>query len=246
MRLLEIRDDPIAHFLPTRTTPAGTFFYAAPPGLNPELAELFRRPVQSHAAPKRRGEQAERPASKRARLEGTPAVEEDVEQARRASVAPSAILGSDVFGRQSMGPGDLEFDQTGGAEDFQLPDFQMDAGAEMLPEVSRGKSLALSELSRLSTPPPDRPVEEGEESYADVTCPIAMFDDRTSQQSQTESQGSASDDGKGYSKITVKALAVIRKELQPIPGQEQQEKIMSFRQMSQKVRATYASCDLYH
>ncbi|EPT04510.1 hypothetical protein FOMPIDRAFT_1113055, partial [Fomitopsis schrenkii] len=241
MRLLEIRDDPIAHFLPTRTTPAGTFFCAAPPGLNPELAELFMRPVQSLAAPKRRGEQAERPPSKRARLEGTPAAEEEVEQARRASVAPSAILGSDVLGRQSLAPGDLEFDQTGGAEEFQLPEFPMDTGAEMLPEAIRERSLALSELTRLSTPPADRPVEEGEESYADVTCPIATFDDRTSQQSQTESQGSASDDGKGYSKNTVKALAVIRKELQPIPGQEQQEKVMSFRQMSQKASRRAAS-----
>ena len=241
MRLLEIRDDPIAHFLPTRTTQAGTFFCAAPPGLNPELSELFMRPVQSLAAPKRRGEQAERPPSKRARLEGTPAAEEEVEQARRASVAPSAVLGSDVLGRQSIAPGDLEFEQTGGAEDFQLPEFPMDTGAEMLPEPARERSLAPSELTRLSTPPAERAVEEGEETYADVTCPIAMFDDRTSQQSQTESQGSASDDGKGYSKNTVKALAVIRRELQPTPGQEQQqqqEKVMSFRQMSQKVRAS--------
>ncbi|KZT66397.1 hypothetical protein DAEQUDRAFT_715099 [Daedalea quercina L-15889] len=239
MRLLEIRDDPIAHFLPTRTTPAGTFFCAAPPGLTPELAELFMRPVQSLSAPKRRGEQPERPPSKRARLEGTPAAEEEVEQARRASVAPSVALGSDVLGRPSVAPGDLEFDNTGGADDFQLPEFQMDTGAEVLPEVGREKSAALSELTRLSTPPPDIPMEEGAESYADVACPIAIFDDRTS--SQTESQASASDDGKGYSKNTVKALAVIRKELKPTPGQEQQEKVVSFRQMSQKASRRAAS-----
>ncbi|KAH9935672.1 Rec8 like protein-domain-containing protein [Fomitopsis serialis] len=240
MRLLEIREDPVAHFLPTRTTAAGTFFCAAPPGLTPELAEMFMRPVESLSAPKRRGEQAERPPSKRARVEGTPAAEEEVEQARRASVAPSVALGSDVLGRPSVAPGDLEFDNTGGIEDFQLPEFQMDTGAEMLPEVGRERSAVPSELSRLSTPPPDAPVEEGEESYADVTCPIAIFDDRTSQQSQSDSQAGASDDGNGYSKNTVKALTVIRKELQPIPGQEQ-EKAMSFRQMSQKASRRAAS-----
>ena len=39
MRLLEIREDPLAHFLPTRNTQHGTFFSAAPPGLAPELAD---------------------------------------------------------------------------------------------------------------------------------------------------------------------------------------------------------------
>ena len=53
-----------------------------------------------------------------------------------------------------------------------------------------------------------------------MTCPIALFNDRTvanQSQSQTQSQGPSEgcDDGKGCSKNTVKALAVIRRELQP-------------------------------
>ena len=140
-----------------------------------------------------------------------------------------------------MGPGaDFQFDTTGaGVEDFQMdiPEFQ---GPEEQRE--RSKSLAPSELTRLSEPPPDPFLEEGDESHADVTCPIALFDDRTvanQSQSQSQSQTQASegsDDGKGYSKITVKALAVFRRELQP-NAEEPEDKYMSFNNMAQKVRA---------
>ncbi|KAM5540238.1 hypothetical protein V8D89_006057 [Ganoderma adspersum] len=60
-------------------------------------------------------------------------------------------------------------------------------------------------------------LEEGDESHADVTCPIALFDDRTvASQSQSQTEASeGSDDRKGYSKNTVKARVVNRRELQP-------------------------------
>ncbi|KAI8972255.1 Rec8 like protein-domain-containing protein [Trametes punicea] len=246
MRLLEIRDDPMAHFLPTRTTPQGTFFNAAPPGLVPELADMFLRPVASLSAAKRRGASPEKPPSKKRRTEETAAgEEEEVEQARReASRAPSLALGSDVYGRASIGPGmDITFGETTGmGEDFQMeiPEFE---GGPVGPEAerARSKSLAPSVLSRLSTPPPDIVPEEGEESHADVTCPIAVFDDRiesTPSQSQALSQAASelasSEEGKGYSKNTVKALALIRRELQPSQEEPAQDKYMSFNQMSQK------------
>ena len=240
MRLLEIRDDPLAHFLPTKTTAHGTFFYAAPPGLVPELADMFMRPVTNLSAAKRRGASPEKPPSKKRRIDGSVVDEEEVEQARRESRAPSVALGSDVYGRASMGPGaDFQFDTTGaGVEDFRMdiPEFQ---GPEEHRE--RSKSLALSELTRLSEPPPDPFLEEGDESHADVTCPIALFDDRTvASQSQTQSQSQApssepSDDGKGYSKNTVKALAVIRRELQPNAEEPEEDRYMSFNNMAQKV-----------
>ena len=137
-----------------------------------------------------------------------------------------------------MGPGaDFQFDTTGaGVEDFQMdiPGFQ---GPEEQRE--RSKSLASSELTRLS--PPDPFLEEGNESHADVTCLIAFFDDRTvASQSQSQSQtqtSEASDDRKGYSKNTVKALAVIRRELQPNVEEAEEDKYMSFNNMVQKVRA---------
>ena len=81
-------------------------------------------------------------------------------------------------------------------------------------------------------------LEEGDESHEDVTCPIALFDDQTvASQSQSQSQTSeGSDDEKGYSKNTVKALAVIRRELQPNAVEPEEDKYMSFNNMAQKVR----------
>ena len=43
--------------------------------------------------------------------------------------------------------------------------------------------------------------------------------------------------GEGYSKNTVKALAVIRRELQPNAEEAEEDKYMSFNNMAQKVRA---------
>ncbi|KAI0690110.1 Rec8 like protein-domain-containing protein [Cytidiella melzeri] len=233
MRLLEIRQDPISHFLPTKSTPSGTFFCAAPPGMAPELTELFMRPVQNFAASKRRASPAQgKSPSKRSRIDDSIAADdEEVELPRRDSRAPSLALDSDILGgRSSVGPG-LEFaDNTGITDDFQMdiPDADVQLGI-------RGQSV-LSGLSRLTTPVAENaPFDEGEESYADVTCPIASFDDRSSQSQESNQQ----DDGKGYSKNTVKALRIVRQELQPAP--EQPEKVMSFKRMSEKASRRAAS-----
>ena len=232
MRLLEIREDPIAHFLPTKVTPNGTFFFAGPPGIAPELQEMFMRPVPSYVpSSKRRGASPEKPPSKRARIEpegeGVVALEDELEpgQARRASVAPSQGVGSEVLGRESIGPG-FEFDNTG----LGMEDFQMDIGGEDMPpvELIRDKSVAPSELTRMSRAS-SAALEEGEETYADLECPIVAFDMKSS------SQVSESDnnDGKGYSKNTIRALGIVRKDLEPVEGEE---KVMSFKRMATKVR----------
>ena len=232
MRLLEIREDPIAHFLPTKVTPNGTFFFAGPPGIAPELQEMFMRPVATYVpSSKRRGTSPEKPSSKRARIEpegeGGVAFEDDGEpgQARRASVAPSQGIGSEMLGRESIGPG-FEFDNTG----LGMEDFQMDIGGKDLPpvELIRDKSVAPSELTRMSrasTPA----LEEGDETYADLECPIVAFDTKASSQVSE----SDSTDGKGYSKNTIRALGIIRKDLEPVEGEE---KVMSFKHMATKVR----------
>lgn len=242
MRLMEIRDDPVPHFLPTKSTPNGTFFCAAPPGMAPELAELFMRPMQVLSGPKRRGTpEREKPPSKKPRLEGSVAGDDDeVENVRRAaSAAPSIALGSDILGgRASLGPG-IDFgDQSGVVDDFQMevPEFQPVAD-DQLSRRERSQSV-LSELSRLSTPVPENAAfDEGMESYADATCPIAMFDERSS---QSQDQADKPEDGKGYSKNTVKALRVIRQELQPEP-RVREEKVMSFNRMSDKASRRAAS-----
>jgi cohesin complex subunit SCC1 len=86
------------------------------------------------------------------------------------------------------------------------------------------------------------PLEDGEEmSYADLACPIAAFDLRPSTQSQAMEKEAEKEDGegKGYSRNTVKALGIIRKELQPAVGAEEAvEKVLSFRKMSDKVPST--------
>ena len=126
---------------------------------------------------------------------------------------------------------------------MDVPDF---GGPELQLERERSRSLAPSELTRLSEPPPDPLLEEGDESHADATCPIALFDDRTAasqsqsqgqSQAQTQSASEPSDDGKGYSKNTVKALGLIRRELQPSAEEQGEDKYMSFNHMAQKVRA---------
>ncbi|KAJ7462229.1 Rec8 like protein-domain-containing protein [Mycena galericulata] len=233
MRLLEIRDDPIAHFLPTKVTPNGTFFCAAPPGLAPELAELFLRPVNTLSS-KRRGASPDKGPNKRAKLNGSMNGDDEVEQARRdGSVAPSIGARSDIVGRGgSLGPdAAFDFGDHGGAN---LDDFQLEV-PELDVEV-RGKSAAPSELSRLSTPAHDGMFDEGVESYADATCPIVMFDVKPSTQSQAVDNDSdpVENEGKGYSKNTVKALGIIRKELKPTDGDEEEDKALSFRKMADK------------
>lgn len=249
MRLLEIRDDPLAHFLPTKVTPAGTFVCAAPPGLAPELAELFMRPVNGFPS-KKRGASPHKTSNKRPRLDGSVAGDvpgdDEIGQARRAaSLAPSVGLGSDIMGRRSIVPdGGIDFaDQTAGFDDFQLdiPEFEMGAG-DVDVDVGVGdrlKSAAPTDLSRLSTPGPDvMQFDEGDETYADAACPIAMFDVQPATQTQTQSteqEPEAENEGKGYSKNTVKALGIIRKNLRPVAGEEDADKVLSFKKMSEKV-----------
>ncbi|KAJ7647387.1 Rec8 like protein-domain-containing protein [Roridomyces roridus] len=227
MRLVEIREDPIAHFLPTKVTPNGTFFSAAPPGLAPELAELFLRPVNTLS--KRRGTSPDKGPNKRAKLDGSVVGDDEVEQGRRdASVAPSIGGRSDIAGRgASMGPdATLDFGEPTPVDDFQLdvPEFDVDLR----------KSVAPSELSRLSTPAPNGTFDEGVESYADAACPIVMFDVKPSQTQGTDETEPVDNEGKGYSKNTVKALGIIRKELRPVDGDEDEEKVLSFRKMADK------------
>ncbi|KAM5540239.1 hypothetical protein V8D89_006058 [Ganoderma adspersum] len=127
IHLLEIRDDPRAHLLPT-THAARSSMWRHQDYLVLELADTFMRPVTDLSAAKRRGASPEKPASKKRRLVGSVMDDEGVEQARRGNRAPSVALGSDVYGRASVGLcADFRFDTTGGVvEDFQMeiPEFR--------------------------------------------------------------------------------------------------------------------------
>ncbi|KAF8993721.1 Rec8 like protein-domain-containing protein [Cyathus striatus] len=232
MRLLEIREDPLAHFLPHKSTPDGVIFCAAPPDLIPELTELFMQPLNKSLNHKRRGPSPEKGSNKRPRLDDG---EDDaeVEVARReGSLAPSVAIASDIFRKESLGP-DTEYDlgdQTGVMDDYQLDVPVFDGAMENIHDIrERSKSLALTDKSRLSTPGHDE-VDDDEQNYADVRCPIAVFDHHQVQSRNSEEDGT---EGKGYSRNTLRALGLIRKELQPVVG-EGVDKVISFRKMSDK------------
>ncbi|KAJ6593844.1 Rec8 like protein-domain-containing protein [Mycena capillaripes] len=231
MRLLEIRDDPIAHFLPTKVTPNGTFFCAAPPGLAPELAELFMRPITTLSS-KRRGASPEKSPNKRPRLDGSVNGDEEIEHGRRdGSLAPSIAARSDLQGRASSMAPEIEFGDQGTAG---LDHYLLEVPPELEVDV-RGKSAAPSEYSRRSTPMQDgMAFDEGVESYADAACPIVMFDVKTQSQPVENDAEPVENEGKGYSKNTVKALGIIRKELKPVDEDEDEVKTLSFRKMADK------------
>lgn len=87
----------------------------------------------------------------------------------------------------------------------------------------------------MSTPALENPpFDETEPTYADSACPIATFDERGAP-SQAPAEAEAQRDDKGYSKNTVKALGLIRGELEVEEGGA--EKVMSFNEMANKVRS---------
>ena len=226
MRLLEIREDPVTYFLSNQSKAHGTVFSAAPPGLTPELAELFARAIPASSL-KRKGAPPEDSPSKRSR-------KDEVEVARRAeSAVPSeAQLNFEPYTHdQDAG---LEFpDQSGLVDDFQLE----------IPEVGqdldggRARSV-VTDRSRQSSIAPGMIDEDGH--VMDDSCPVAIFD--VGQPSQTQAsqavdqdQAENQENQTGYSKNTIKALGLIRKELQPTEDDEP-VKAMSFKKMTTKVR----------
>ena len=114
-----------------------------------------------------------------------------------------------------------------------MPDFEM-GGADI--DYQRSKSVA---LSRMSTPTPEGNAVGDDETYADLICPISIFDEKSQLQSQAmlekEEAEATAGDKRGYSKNTMKALGIVRKELHPTAGHEGQEKFVSFKRISHKV-----------
>ena len=224
LRLLEIRDDPLSHFLPIQVTPKGTFFSAAPPGLTPELSELFLHPVQGTTAQKRKASSPSSSPAKRLRQDA------EVEQARRAGTLPPSPVRED-FHLERKSPGidaGFEFPDPSAVID----DFELGVPIELDMDNERARSV-VTDRSRQSSLGPVTV------SYDDSTCPISTFDVRqptqASQQADVEQPEIAEHDKHGYSKNTMKALGLIRKELQPGLEKEAERKTLSFTKMSHKV-----------
>lgn len=240
MQLMEIRNDPLAYFMPTKVTPQGTFVYAGPPGLSGELAEMFMRP----ALPTPGKKQQKPPSGKKRKVSGRESEEdeEEIERMRKRAHVPESIgVPSEALGRISLEPM-LEFETSAPVEEFQMPvaeDVPMpdvSVEQEQIPRA-RSVSIAPSHRSRMSTPALENPpFDETEPTYADSTCPIAMFDERgAASQAPSETEGQR--DGKGYSRNTIKALGLIKGELQVEEGGV--ENVMSFNEMTNKVGAWF-------
>jgi len=233
MRLLEIRADPIAHFFPTISNDRGTFLCAAPLGLAPELVDMFLFPttgVGSTLKRKHGAAEKEGPDPKRPRLENQGADVDEVEIGRRQSVAPSA--------RGDEGITMPEFDESGGIG------MDMDMGVDMGDmrfDIDESLQLPVNQnvASRHTTPGADDHGFAGGRSYADADCPVAMFDTQaaSSQQNGAEDEAHPTPNDKGYSKNTLKAVRLLRKELQP--SEEDEEPILSFAAATDKVRWSF-------
>jgi cohesin complex subunit SCC1 len=228
MRLLEIRADPIAHFFPTISNDRGTFLCAAPLGLAPELMDMFLFPTTGLGSALKRKHgviEKEGPDPKRPRLENQGAEVDEVEVLRQ-SVAPSV--------RGEEGIAMPEFDESGGIG------MDMDMGVDMGDvhfDIDESLQLPADQkaASRHTTPGADDYGVGGGRSYADVDCPVAMFDTQATgtQQNSAEDEAHPTPNDKGYSKNTLKALSLLRKELQP---SEEAEPVLSFVAATDKVR----------
>ncbi|KAG9041192.1 sister chromatid cohesion protein 1 [Tulasnella sp. UAMH 9824] len=250
MALMHIRQDPLAHFMPTVTNERGTFFCAAPPGMAPELTNLFLFPA--HTPPKaRRGRAAgasdtegEGRSPKRARLATED--QEDYELGRRGvSAAPSVGVRSDIFGRDAgeislggigaddmhmdidgcLGGGELDIDIGGAVEDAKRratsKAHQTPGPVSELEQDDLQIGVEDDRRSRYSTPADGF----GDEAvpYSDVVCPIAAFDERPGKDSQTQTQTQQDEEDigaesskDGYSKQTVKAMGLLRKQFKTL------------------------------
>lgn len=211
MRLRDIMDDPVGHFLPT----IDQRIFTGPTGMAPELAELFlfplnvlrraREPEPEAATPARPPKRQRQEEPERAETE---ADEEEIEAARRVSRLPSEIAFEHGF------------------DGFEGGDMTLDTIASPVAarrSITREPSVALPRADSV-------PLQDG-------THPLAMFDTRilnsqgeleslaiselsTPRKTQTQTQEEAAG---GFSKNTAMAMGVLRRELDAIEAEAEKK-----------------------
>ncbi|KAN0064898.1 sister chromatid cohesion protein 1 [Thecaphora frezii] len=240
LRLLTIRQDPTAHFLPYAdpSNKDKSSFFIGPTGLAPELSEMFTFDLSAMRRRRAAAIADDEGPSKRARIE---AEEDEAEVARRADESSR---------RESLGLGpigeDSNLDITLGGNDFDLPpmdeNLNLDLGLGDQPEdgvaprrsqrKSRGgeaieeesETGRLPALSRMSTP--DAEGHDGSESFTpSLTNPLASFDVRPTDekvQDEVAAMIASSEEQEattqGWSKNTVRALRIVRSQLSAAGG----------------------------
>ncbi|SNX84303.1 related to Double-strand-break repair protein rad21 [Melanopsichium pennsylvanicum] len=249
LRLLTIREDPFTHFMPFAdpSNKDKSSQFIGPTGLVSELSEMFTFDLGAMRRRRAAALTEEERSNKRARLGED---EDEMGVARHAE------------GRESIGFGDLDVDQSGfdfGMGDdggFDVPELYnteggLDLGEDGLRRSSR-KSRAeleadadgditgrLPALSRLSTPEAD---DAAFDSLAiSSENPLAIFDVRPVEESQLAPEEAASAlraseeaeaSTKGWAKSTVRALRVVRSQLSPQSAEEASPSQPSFAQPS--------------
>lgn len=223
LRLRDIMDDPVGHFLPT----VDARIFTGPTGLSAELAELFTFPLN---VLRRARPETEEPATPPARPVKRPRKtnaedEEEVEAARRESRLPSEAF-------------DGGFD--GGFDTFDAGDITLDHPTPRRSPTREPSPVVLRERV------PSAPLGDG-------THPLAGFDTRTlnsqgelesqvsdlgtprqATQTQTEEELGAG----GFSKNTALAMGVLRRELDAI---EEEDKKVQFKAVARGASKRAAS-----
>ena len=235
LRLLEVHKNPAIHFFNGKGKQQNAFHCAAPSGLQPELTRLFMRPTRRHLAKKRSLSPSGYLSSKRPRtenIEGIPDVE--LEYGRKdASPTASLRLGSDVL-RRSI---DLDIAPIIAEDRATHPDEEMDV---------RPDTFEL-ELDMPSTYPhvlksPQEPAltHVVNKTLTDDSCPLAVLGSGPLHHSQ-DAEPSV---GRGsFSKNTLRAMEIIRKELSPsAPGGK--AKTLNFQALSDKACQYFPVADL--
>ena len=223
LRLLTIREDPFAHFLPFAdpSNKDKSSLFIGPTGLASELSEMFTFDLGAMRRRRAAALAEDDGPNKRARLGED---EDEMGVGRRAET------------RDSVGFGDMDADNTGfdfsmgGDGGLDVPgldasalDFGEDglrrsarkSRAELEAEAEGDVTGRLPALSRLSTPEAD---DAGLDTLTmSATNPLALFDVRPAEDAEEAAVLRASEDAeastKGWAKSTVRALRVVRSQL---------------------------------
>lgn len=239
LRLLSIREDPFAHFMPFAdpSNKDKSSLFIGPNGLASELSELFTFDLSAMRRRRAAALTEEDGPNKRARLGADDEDDFEMGTGRRAQQ-----------GRESLGFGDMDADQTGfdfsmgGDQGFDMPGMDTSMGldlgddglrrstrksrAELDAEEAANETGRLPALSRLSTPD----IDDGGLDSLTVSSsnPLAVFDVRPAEESQSAANEEAasvlraSEDAEastqGWAKSTVRALRVVRSQLSTTPA----------------------------